>query len=143
MAPATVDAAAAPAERGAGAVLVIDDEVEVGELVAEILTRDGFHVTTATSGEEALGLIRTRRFDAIVSDLRMPGMDGMELHARLSEMSPELLSQLGFMTGDTMGARAHAFLEATGAPHVDKPILPEDLRGLLARLIGAGPQARA
>jgi len=133
---------AAPAERGAGAVLVVDDEAEVGDLVAEILTRDGFHVTTATNGEQALGLIRTRWFDAIVSDLRMPGMDGMELHARISEMSPHLLPQLGFMTGDTMGARAHAFLEASGVPHIDKPILPEDLRALLARLIGAGPRPR-
>ena len=129
------DAAAAGAKgTGYGRILVVDDEPEVGELVAEILTREGYEATVAQSGEEALGLIRTRRFAAIVSDLRMPGMDGMDLHARISEMAPQLLPSLGFMTGDTMGARAHAFLEATGAPYIDKPILPEDLRGLMARL---------
>lgn len=137
------DEAEFSAVAGSGRVLVVDDEIEVGELVAEILTRDGYQVTSAQSGEEALGLIRTRRFEAIVSDLRMPGMDGMELHARISEMAPQLLPSLGFMTGDTMGARAHAFLEATGAPYIDKPILPDDLRGLLARLTGADKMEQA
>ena len=128
------DEAGAAASSDTGRVLVVDDEPEVGELVAEILRRDGHQVTVALSGEEALGLVRTRRFSAIVSDLRMPGMDGMDLHARISEMAPQLLPSLGFMTGDTMGARVRAFLDATGAPHIDKPIMPDDLRGLLARL---------
>lgn len=128
------DGGAGATGTGEGRVLVVDDEPEVGDLVAEVLTREGYEVTVARSGEEALGLIRTRHFAAIISDLRMPGMDGMDLHARISEMAPQLLPSLGFMTGDTMGARAHAFLEATGAPFIDKPILPDDLRDLMARL---------
>jgi len=128
---------------GQGRVLVVDDEAEVGDMVAEILHRDGYRVTVATSGEEALGYIRTRRFDAIVSDLRMPGLDGMALHARLAEMAPDLLPRLGFMTGDTMGARVRSFLEAADVPHIEKPIMPGDLRGLLVRLMGAGPTGKA
>lgn len=125
---------------GQGKLLVVDDEVDVGSLVAEILQRDGYDVSVATSGEDALKLLGQEHFDAVISDLRMPGMDGRELHKRLAGDRPDLAIKLGFMTGDTMSGRARDFLEASGRPFIEKPISPAELRWLIETLLGTGPE---
>jgi CheY-like chemotaxis protein/anti-sigma regulatory factor (Ser/Thr protein kinase) len=60
----------------AGTVLVIDDEAVVRDLMQRFLSKEGFHVVTAASGEEGLRLARERQPDAITLDVMMPGMDG-------------------------------------------------------------------
>jgi CheY-like chemotaxis protein len=65
-------------------VLVVDDDRDVRELLAELLTQEGYHVIMAASAEEALARTETVIPDLIVSDLMMPGMDGAELLARLA-----------------------------------------------------------
>jgi CheY-like chemotaxis protein len=59
-------------------VLIVDDEANMRKTLAEILRDEGYQVTTAGSGEEAVGLCRTNRFEAILMDVRMPGIDGVE-----------------------------------------------------------------
>lgn len=59
-------------------VLIVDDEANMRKTLAEILRDEGYRVTTAGSGEEAVGLCRTNRFEAILMDVRMPGIDGVE-----------------------------------------------------------------
>jgi CheY-like chemotaxis protein len=64
-------------------VLVVDDDRDVRELLAELLSQEGYHVIMAASAEEALARLDTVIPDLVVSDLMMPGMDGSELLARL------------------------------------------------------------
>jgi CheY-like chemotaxis protein len=64
-------------------VLLVDDDRDVRELLAELLTQEGYHVIMAASAEEALSRLETVIPDLVVSDLMMPGMDGAELLARL------------------------------------------------------------
>jgi CheY-like chemotaxis protein len=64
-------------------VLVVDDDRDVRELLAELLAQEGYHVIMAATAEEALARLETVIPDLIVSDLMMPGMDGAELLARL------------------------------------------------------------
>ncbi|MBC7832977.1 MAG: PAS domain S-box protein, partial [Hyphomicrobium sp.] len=81
-------------------VLVVDDEAEVAGLLRELLESAGYEVSIAESGAVALELLGAARFDAIVSDLRMPDMDGAMLWRRVCEQHPELRSRLLFVTGD-------------------------------------------
>ena len=60
-------------------ILVVDDEPAIRMLLAEVLTRSAFSVVTATDGLDAVLRLRRSRFDAVVTDIDMPGMDGIEL----------------------------------------------------------------
>jgi len=71
-------------------VLVVDDEEMAVQCLAEHLERKGYRVATAGNGAEALELYRADPADAVITDLRMPKMDGNELIRRLREVSPDL-----------------------------------------------------
>ncbi len=128
-----------PAEGEAAArslsILVVDDQPEVIEVLREILAADGHRVATARDGHEALTRIRAGRFDLILSDVRMPDMDGPALRRALAEEFPEIERRLAFLTGDTLSVEIRAFLAEVGRPHVEKPFLPEDVRGLVRDMI--------
>lgn len=69
-------------------VLLVDDEEELIEYMSKRLLREGFIVRCASSGEEALEVVGKDDFDAVVVDLKMPGMDGIETQRRLKERRP-------------------------------------------------------
>lgn len=117
-----------------GRVLVIDDEPDIAELIAQILTSDGFEVIIAHSAEEALALL-PGQFDVILSDLNMPEMNGQALMAEIKERWPQLLERMGFVTGDTVSEGIEEFLTMSGRPLLEKPIAPADLRLLAASLL--------
>lgn len=127
------------AGRSAGAkrILVIDDEEDVADLMAEILEEAGYEVMAAGSGAEALRIIEREDFDALLSDVRMPHLDGPALYAILRERRPALADRLAFVTGDTMSPKARRFLESTDRPYIEKPINPVEVRGLVQRLMEA------
>ena len=60
-------------------ILIVDDDPQALELLAFILEHEGYQVTSATNGQEALQLMRSGRFRLVVSDWEMPGMNGVEL----------------------------------------------------------------
>ena len=101
-------------------VLVIDDEPDVAELLADILGTDGHRIEIADSGSAAIERIERRDFDVVLSDVRMPGMDGPALFRSLETRSPELLSRIAFITGDTLSPGIKAFLDESGRPHIEK-----------------------
>ena len=83
-------------------VLLVDDEVDFLEALAERLQRRGLEVTSATSGREALTAVAEQTFDAVVLDLAMPGLDGIETLRRLREAQPNLqVMILVAVQGDT------------------------------------------
>ena len=114
---------------------MVDDEKEVGELIADVLRRTGFKVVVAGSGEEALRQLKKRTFALILSDLKMPNMDGRRLFSHISDFHPAEVSKLAFLTGDTISPEAQAFLRATKRPYLEKPIKPSDLRSFVSRLV--------
>jgi CheY-like chemotaxis protein len=82
-------------------VLIVDDEPDIRELFAEVLSKDGWRVDTAASGEEGLERFQSGEYDLITLDCAMPGMSGLDLHQRLSvqyghgkRISPLLPSRL-------------------------------------------------
>jgi cyclic di-GMP phosphodiesterase len=71
-------------------LLIVDDEISVCMLLSQKLTRAGYRCSTATSALRALELINAEQFDAIISDMRMPGMTGLELLAQVHEKYPDI-----------------------------------------------------
>jgi two-component system NtrC family sensor kinase len=114
-------------------VLVVDDEEEIRNLLSEILSRDGHLVERAANGNEALARLAERRFDLVVSDLLMPGLDGPGLYERLRQTDPAMADRLLFITGDTLSASAQQFLARSGRPVIEKPLTPDEIR----RAVGA------
>lgn len=117
-----------------GRALVIDDEPDLGDALAEMLRDEGYAVDVTRSGEEAKRLIAEHSYDAILSDLRMPGVDGPALMDWVEDEHPALLSRLAFVTGDTLGPTAARFLERARRPTLEKPFDLAGLRRLLLEL---------
>ena len=129
---------AAPVAEADGAatykVLVVDDEVEVAQIISDILSVDGHQVEVVDSAHAALQKIERRLYDAVISDVRMPGMDGPGFYEALRERRPEQIDGLGFITGDTLSGRVREFLDSVDRPYLEKPVAPKDARRLLAEL---------
>lgn len=116
-------------------VLVIDDEPMLLQAVARLLAED-YEVVTAESGEAAQALLqRDSRFDAVLCDVMMPEVSGMDLHAWLAAREPALAARMVFMTGGVFTERARSFLQALGRPWLDKPFDPAALRRLLGAVV--------
>ncbi|TMH28389.1 MAG: response regulator [Betaproteobacteria bacterium] len=128
------DAVDAPLSR----VLVVDDEPELASLMRDILEAAQFEVAHAETGAVALELLGEARFDAIVSDLRMPDMDGAALWREVRERHPLLLRRMVFVTGDTLSPAAAEFLRETGCAALEKPFAPADLVARVRALLPAG-----
>jgi two-component system NtrC family sensor kinase len=92
-------------------------------------------VATAESGAVALELLDTARFDALVSDLRMPDIDGAALWRAVGARHPQLARRILFVTGDTLSPGAQQFLSQTGCPALDKPFTKADLLAGVAQLL--------
>jgi len=108
-------------------LLVVDDEPEFAEMLRETLEGAGYEVATAESGAVALELLAEARFDAIVSDLRMPDMDGHALWREVHQRHPPLARRMLFVTGDTLSPTARQTLEASGCEALEKPFAPAEL----------------
>jgi two-component system NtrC family sensor kinase len=118
-------------------VLVVDDEAEIADLLREILELAGHEVDVADSGDSALQRIADVRYDFVLSDMRMPGMDGTMLYEALCKRDPDLAERLAFITGDTLSPNAAGFLQRTGLRHLPKPFEPRQVTDLIVQL-GAG-----
>ena len=108
-------------------ILVVDDEVEIADLLRDVLESAGYEVVTAESGAVALELLAEARFDAIVSDVRMPDLDGAALWRAVCERQPHLARRTLFVTGDTLSLQARQVLEESGCASLDKPFAKADL----------------
>lgn len=127
------DAASSPATAAKdsgrqGRILVVDDETDVADMLGDVLALDGHSVTTAHSGNEALDLLANQSFDLILSDMRMPDVDGPGLHMKIKNAYPDMVDRMLFITGDSLGPGARGFLEGTGLPYLEKPVTPQELR---------------
>jgi PAS domain S-box-containing protein len=120
-----------------GHALVVDDEPEIADMLAELLEGVGYRVRIADSGVTAKRQLAARDFDLILSDLRMPDLDGPGLHAWIRAHRPHLLQRIGFVTGDTLGPSAAQFLASTDRPCLEKPFTAHALRRFVEQIAGA------
>ena len=111
--------------------LVIDDEPDIAEALAELLGLEGFSAEWVVGGAEGQRLLERGTYDLVLSDIRMPGIDGPALFAWMEAHRPDLVGRTAFVTGDTLSASAARFLARSGCPFLEKPFTPETLRRLL------------
>src|SRR5262249_54537439 len=116
-------------------ILVVDDEPEVADVLAEMLTLDGHEVETAANGVVALHKLQQQDYDLILSDLRMPELDGPGLYRELERSHPDLLHRIIFVTGDTLSPESRAFLDQTGESTLSKPFRRETLRQVVQQVL--------
>ncbi len=125
-------------------VLVVDDEPHIAEAVTAFLVQQHFAVTSANGAEAALALLDQAQFDIVLSDVRMPGMDGVEFHEAACRRHPRYKQRFFFMSGYLMHPRTKAFLTSTGLPCLEKPFSFDELsRRILRHLESLGDIARA
>jgi two-component system NtrC family sensor kinase len=116
-------------------VLVVDDETEIAELIGEMLAGAGYEVMTAESGAVALAMLDEARFDAIVSDLHMPDVDGAALWREVRRRHPALARRMLFVTGDTLSPTARQFLDETRCGSLNKPFAKAELLAHVTELL--------
>ena len=115
-------------------VLIVDDDRDVAETLSDVLRLDGHHAEIVASGTVALEKLRDRRYDLILSDVRMPELDGPRFYAQLERRHPTFLRRVAFLTGDTLSPETRAFLERTGVPTMAKPFTLEQVRQVLQQV---------
>jgi CheY-like chemotaxis protein len=105
-------------------VLVVDDEPDLLCVLATLLEDEGYEVVTAASGDEAVARARREHFHLMVTDLKMPGMDGLEVVAAIGAIDPDVRPIL--MTG-FVSDEIRSTLDARGVPYVLKPFEIEEI----------------
>ncbi len=108
-------------------VLVVEDDPLGGELLSRYLGRFHVEAHVARSGEDGLLELEAGGYQAVICDLRMPGIGGEGFHERLRERDADLARRVIFVTGDVLNPRARTFLAESGCPHLTKPFSPNEL----------------
>jgi CheY-like chemotaxis protein len=114
--------------------LLVDDEDCIRESVSRVLARAGYTVTQAASGAEALQRVRVERYEAVICDLRMPGLSGIALFEQLEQAAPALAGRILVASGDLSQPDTRVFLQRTGAPALLKPYSIRELLEALSRI---------
>lgn len=123
-----------PAMLSRGRLLLVDDEPDIRRSISKFLTRTGWQVDLADSGEEGLRLLGTGEYQIVLCDLRMPGMSGHEFYRRLQASNSPAINRLVFMTGDVLSPEASRFLQEAARPVLSKPFTLRDLTDTLAQV---------
>jgi CheY-like chemotaxis protein len=136
-----------PSERTAAsplpplAILLVDDEASIARALARLLHRDGHTVDTAANGRQALAKLQERSYDLIMSDWRMPELDGPGFYRALEQQYPHLCQRMIVLTGDTLSPEIHAFFAEYDVPRLIKPVTMAAVRRTIAQTLRVAGQA--
>jgi CheY-like chemotaxis protein len=108
-------------------VLVVDDENIISQLIADVLCGEGYEVDTAPHGLAALDRLANRTYDVILSDLRMPELDGLGFFREVEQRYPDLLRRFVFITGTSEHTDYQGFIDEVKVPVLTKPFDMVDL----------------
>ncbi len=117
---------------------IVEDEVTIRELIADALADSGYDVDLAADGAEALRLCEAARYDLILSDLRMPNMDGAALYQELRLRYGSSMPHMIFVTAPSHSLKYAGFLAATHVPVLSKPFSVDGLRKAVQRALRDG-----
>jgi two-component system response regulator AtoC len=121
-------------------VLVVDDEPNVRRVLATLLEQAGFAATRAASGEQALDLVRSLDPDLVITDLKMPGIDGLELLRRLQQSFPEI--PVVMLTAHGTVANAVEAMKCGALDFLTKPFDKQQVIDLVGKALAQGSSAR-
>ncbi len=121
-------------------ILIIDDEPNLRSTLGMILRRGGYEVTTAAHAQEALQLLINRRFDLVFLDLKMPGMDGMQLLPEMRLLYPDM--PIVILTANASLETAIEALRAGAKGYLLKPLDPVQILNRVSEILKEQQQSR-
>ncbi len=128
---------ASPSPPAGKRILVVDDEPVLLDLLIELLNKSGHKPDTAASGEEAFRKIRSGHYDLVITDVRMPLMNGIELYRRILVLRPDLEGRVIFITGDLLNEETARSLAQMSVRTVAKPIDASQMMAAIGETIQA------
>lgn len=110
-------------------ILIVDDEESVRDSLYNWFIEDGYHVDCAENAKKALSIVESKNFDIILADIKMPGMDGLEMHRRIKSINKDsiVIVMTAFASVDT----AVQALKDGAYDYITKPFDPDDLSHLI------------
>jgi two-component system response regulator PilR (NtrC family) len=122
-------------------ILVVDDELSMREFLKILLEKEGYRVTTAAEGKTALALAEQQHFDLMISDIRMPGMSGLELLAQLKQLQADIgvIMITAFASpDDAVSAMKHGAFD-----YITKPFNVDEIKNVVRAVLKKRPQTEA
>ncbi len=116
-----------------GRVLVIDDEAIVRVSCQRVLEPAGYEVVLTSRGDEAIELLEKERFDLVLTDLKMPDMDGLEVLKVIKERWPDI--QVVIITGYGTISTAVQAIKKGAYEYIEKPFTPEDILDVVTKAL--------
>lgn len=123
-------------------ILVLDDERPLAEMLGQMLTVIGHQPVLCHLPLKALELLEERDFDLILSDYRMPGLDGQQFYRMVTQKKPALAQRFVFLTGDVANEETYKFLNSIGAPHLTKPFQLASVEKVIAAVLHSAKQGK-
>ena len=119
-------------------ILVVDDELSMREFLRILLEKEGYRVTLAAEGKSALQLAEQHAFDLMISDIRMPGMNGLELLARLKDIQPDVgvIMITAFASPDD----AVTAMKCGAFDYITKPFNVDEIKRVVRAVLKKRPQ---
>ncbi|MEJ0062590.1 MAG: ATP-binding protein [Alphaproteobacteria bacterium] len=113
-------------------LLLVDDEFELAQTLADLLAEHGHTFDFAINGQVALDKLRSKEFDLILSDMRMPVMDGPTMYREICKDLPRYKNRTIFLTGDTLTTFVSEFLQENPVRFIEKPYTMPDVHRAIA-----------
>ena len=120
-------------------LLVVDDEPSMLEFLEIMLRKEGYDVTCTTSGKEAISFCGETSYDMVITDIKMPGVTGLDVLRSVKEISPETIIIL-ITAYATMETAIQAMKEGA-YDYISKPFSPQDLVASVEKVLEAEPQS--
>lgn len=117
-------------------ILVVEDEPVIAKVCTRTLSAEGFQVEIVVNGKLALDVLKKKKFDLCLIDIRTPEMNGTELYHHMEKEHPDMTSKVVFTTGDVMDTSLKAFLQKSKRPYMAKPFTPDELRAVVKKSLG-------
>lgn len=117
-------------------IMVVDDEPTICQAIDRLLTKAGHQVETFSSAQTALLKLKTVKYDLILLDIKMPGMNGIEFYKRIKKIDPSVQQRVLCITGDIISIENKVFLDTAGIPCVTKPFGVDELMGQVNLVLG-------
>ncbi|MBI5755755.1 MAG: response regulator [Nitrospirae bacterium] len=119
-------------------ILIVDDEITILNLLKTIVEGMGHEVDTAINAMAAVDKIRDKDYDLIISDIKMPTMDGKGLYRVVHSLRPDLINRLIFTTGDIVNPETQRFLEESKCNYIMKPFTPTEIKKIIRDFLASG-----
>jgi CheY-like chemotaxis protein len=122
--------------RGKKRILIVGGEQSVADLMVKALTDSGYYVDVVAGANSALRRLQRDRYDVIISDIMMPGMDGPAWEREIAALDPALAERIIFITGDALSPSLEPFAATRRGRCLRKPFTTEELGSAVRRILG-------